>query len=94
MEDDTKVPKADVNYTIDWTEWLNGDTIAASKWVVPDGLTKTAESVDVPLQKATVKLTGGVVGKTYTIVNRVTSTTSQETDERSFDITIVERKTE
>jgi hypothetical protein len=93
MEDNTKVPQAELNYTIDWTEWLNGDTIAASSWVLPDGLVKLADSVDSG-QKTIVKIKGGTVGRTYTVINRITTTTSGEKDERSFQIQIVARKEE
>jgi hypothetical protein len=94
MEDSTKVPQAELNYTVDWTEWLNGDTIAISKWVVPDDLTRVADSIDAGSQKAIVKIKGGTVRKTYTITNRITTAISAETDERSFQIQVVQRKEE
>ncbi len=89
--DDVKVPKADLWYSIDWSEWLNGDDIASSNWIVPSDLTKTNENIDSGT-KASVKISGGKVGETYTVINRIVTVTGQETDERSFKIQIVELK--
>jgi hypothetical protein len=94
MQDNTKVPKAELNYTIDWEAWLNGDTVSSSTWVVPAGLTSTGQVIDVTNTKTTIKLKDGVVGQTYTVINRIVTTTSAEKDERSFQIQIVARKEE
>ena len=84
----TKDPNAVLDYTIDWTRWLAGDQIAASEWLVPTGLTKMADSKTA--SSATVWLSGGTAGQSYTVTNRVT-TTGGRTEDRSFTIRVEER---
>ena len=88
-----KDPDATLDWAIDWTAWLATDeTIATSTWTVPDGLTQgtgtqAASSVD---GINTIWLSGGTDGDTYHITNEIV-TSSNRTDDRSFDITIRER---
>jgi hypothetical protein len=86
----TKDPQAVLDYTIDWTKWLDevGDTIAMSTWIVPTGLTKVTETNTTKL--ATVWLSGGTDGTNYTITNRIT-TAAGRTDDRSITIRVRER---
>jgi hypothetical protein len=83
-----KDPNAVLDYSVDWTRWLNGDSIATSDWTVPPGLTEVTDTHTST--KATVWLSGGSVGQTYTVTNRIT-TTGGRTDDRSFDVKIAER---
>ena len=39
-----KDPNAKLDYRVDWSAWLNGDTVATVAWTVPTGLTKTSET--------------------------------------------------
>ncbi len=84
----TKDPNAVLDYTIDWTRWFAGDQIATSAWLVPTGLTKIADS-KTP-SSATVWLSGGTAGQSYTVTNRIT-TTGGRTEDRSFTIRVEER---
>ena len=86
----TKDPQAVLDYTIDWTKWLDevGDTIEASTWIVPTGLTKVTETNTNKL--ATVWLSGGTVGENYTVTNRIT-TAAGRADDRSITIRVRER---
>ncbi len=95
-----KDPSAELVYTVNWasedgtndggssdTGWLQGDTIATSTWIVPDGLTAGVESKTTT--QAAIKLSGGTVGQTYTVVNRITTASSpQLIDDRSIVIKI------
>lgn len=83
-----KDPNAVLDYTIDWTRWLAADQIAASEWLVPAGLTKVGDSKTV--SSATVWLSGGTAGQSYTVTNRIT-TTGGRTEDRSFTIRVEER---
>jgi hypothetical protein len=83
-----KDPNAVLDYSIDWTRWLAGDQVATSEWLVPTGLTKVADSKASAL--ATVWLSGGTAGQSYTVTNRVT-TTGGRTEDRSFTIRVEER---
>ena len=83
-----KDPNAVLDYVVDWTTWLNGDTIATILWTVPAGITQDSESESTT--SATVWLSGGTVGETYQLVNRIT-TAGGRTEDRTIRITIVQR---
>lgn len=84
----TKDPNAVIDYSLDWTRWLDGDAIATSEWIVPDGLVKVTDSRTTKI--ATVWLSGGLAGQSYTITNRIT-TTGGRTEDRSFAVKVEER---
>lgn len=83
-----KDPSAILDYTIDWTDWLEADTISSSSWTIPAGLTKTSEATTT--KKATAWLSGGTLGQFYTVTNRVV-TAGGRTDERSIVIVVAQR---
>ena len=83
-----KDPNAVLDYTIDWTRWLASDQIATSQWLVPVGLTKMADSKTA--SSATVWLSGGTAGQSYTVTNRIT-TSAGRTEDRSFIAKVEER---
>lgn len=78
-----------LDYQIDWSEWLDGDTISTSEWTVPSGITEDSDANTTTT--ATVWLSGGTVGQEYRIVNRVV-TAGGRTDERYIRIKVVEHK--
>ena len=83
-----KDPSAILDYQVNWTDWLTTDTIASSTWTVPDGITKVTDVTDDT--KATIWLSGGTVGKRYTITNRIVTAGGRQ-DERSITIKIVNK---
>lgn len=83
-----KDPDALLDYAIDWTQWLDGDTILTSDWTVAVGLTKESQFNTTTV--ATVWLSGGVAGTSYTVTNRIT-TAGGRTDDRSITIRVKER---
>lgn len=83
-----KDPSAVLDYGFDWETWLNGDTINASEWVVPSGITEDSDSNTSLITK--IWLSGGTVGETYTIVNRIV-TAGGRTNDRTFQVTIKEQ---
>ena len=83
-----KDPSARLDYAVDWTAWLqDGDSIATSEWLTGD-LTPTEPRLIGAT--ATVWLSGGVLGVTYRITNRIT-TAAGRTDERTLRLLITER---
>lgn len=65
-------PGALLDFTIDWSGWLEeGDSISASSWTVPAGLSSSSPSSDD--DSATVWLTGVTAGETYTVINQITT---------------------
>jgi len=89
MELITADPDRNLDYGFDWTQWMPElDTIIGSLWILPVDLTLTGESFDT--LTTTVWISGGIVGQTYTITNRIT-TTDGRIDDRSFLMRIAER---
>jgi len=84
-----KDPSAKLDYTVDWSSWLcAGETITASDWTVPDGLTEASASFDD--DSATVWLTGGTDDTDYKVVNQIT-TNAGRIDQRTIVIAVKER---
>ena len=83
-----KDPSAILDYQNDWSDWLGTDTIATSTWTVPTGLTKVSDTNTTTT--ATIWLSGGTAGMSYTAVNRIT-TAGGRTEDRSLSFTVVER---
>lgn len=78
-----------LDYTVDWTEWLEGaDQIANVTWVVPSGITKVNESKTDYI--ATIWLSGGTADVTYKVVCRV-ATDEGRIDDRVINVRVVER---
>lgn len=74
----SKDPDAVLDYSIDWTAWLNGDTISASSWDVPEGIVKDSDTNDTT--SATVWLSGGTAGQSYVLTNHITTAAGREND--------------
>lgn len=86
----TKDPSAKLNYTIDWTLFLpTGQTITASAWTVPAGLTEVVTSNTTTI--ATIVLSGGTLGATYDVVNHIVTTPGGYEDDRTISIEIVSK---
>lgn len=75
----TKDPQAVLDYVIDWSDWLDGDTITASQWTVPDGIEKDSDTHTTTA--ATIWLSGGTLGETYSVVNHITTVAGRENDQ-------------
>lgn len=84
----TKDPDAKLDYKIDWSPWLEGDTITTSEWNIPTALTASGQSNTGT--DATIFLQGGKKGETYTVTNRIT-TSGGRIDDRSFTLEIKDK---
>ena len=67
---DPKGPTEVLDYLINWTAALEGDTIAMSTWTLPSGLTTSQNSFTA---STTTVWIGGGSGGTYDIVNTITT---------------------
>jgi hypothetical protein len=68
----TKDPDDVLDYVRDWAAVLDGDTITTSTWTVLDaGI--TVNSDERTTTKATVWISGGTLGQTHRVVNRITT---------------------
>lgn len=83
-----KDPDEIVNFGIDWADYLGSETITGSGWTVPSGITEVSSSFVAT--QATIKLSGGALGTTYRVTNRI-NTSAGETVDQSIDIEIVEK---
>jgi hypothetical protein len=83
-----KDPDAELDYAVDWTEYLGVDVIASSDWIVPTGITGGAEAFTDT--DATIWLSGGTAGNNYTVVNRIV-TLAGRTDDRTISIFVSDR---
>lgn len=82
----TKDPNETVDYIINYNEWLNGDIILSSVWIVPSGITSVSSSNTS--STATIWLSGGTLGATYIVTNRTTTAAGRIVD-RSIRIVMV-----
>ena len=83
-----KDPDAVLDYTVDWEDWLNGDTIKTSVWALSSGITEDSDSKTT--LTATIWLSGGTVGNKYTVINEIV-TNGGRTENRSIYIEVKER---
>lgn len=91
MADFIKDPNAVLDYSFDWSDWLNEfEEINTSTWLNPDNITintsaKTATS-------SVVWVSGGTAGKTYRLTNRIVTTSNPtRTDDRTLLIEVKDR---
>lgn len=84
-----KDPNAVLDYTVDWSGWLNGDTIATSLFTVSP-ITMTINSQSNTTLAGTVWLSAGITGVAYTVLHHIT-TAGGRTDERSFMVSVVDQ---
>lgn len=84
-----KDPNATLTFGFEWAGWLeSGDSISASVWTVESGLNVVSTSFTTT--RSLVRLSSGVVGKTYKARNHITTAHGDE-DDRTLEIKIVER---
>lgn len=84
----TKDPDALLDYAVDWEPWIGADTISSATWTVPAGLTLEAQSETDTV--ATVWVSGGTEGSTYTLTCHVVTAGGRE-DDRSLVLRCEER---
>lgn len=85
-------PDEQLVYEMDWTSWLpSGQTIASSTWPTVSGLTFDNSAILDDSLKTAIRISGGEIGKTYQIANRiVTDGSPTQTGDNSFLLSITE----
>lgn len=68
-----KDPNEVLDYDIDWTLRLAGDTIATSTWTIDNG-SVTVNSNSFSSTDTKVWLSGGTLGESCLLTNRITTT--------------------
>lgn len=82
----TKEPTEELDFGINWSDWLGSLTISASSWSAPSGITIVTNSIDGP--NTIVRLSGGTWGETYELFNTITASPDSEIETRSLVIGI------
>jgi hypothetical protein len=87
---EVKDPNGVVDYSIDWSTYLeeDADTIETSTWTVPAGITKDSDSETNTV--TTIWLSGGTAGEIYPLLNRIT-TAGGRTQDQTINIRVAER---
>lgn len=85
-----KDPDATLDYTMDWSDWLDPvqDAIIAVEWLPDEGLTVANSSHTATT--ATAMVSGGAVAERLNLTCRIT-TRDGRTDDRSITLNIVNR---
>lgn len=83
-----KLPAETLDYQVNWTARLAGDTIVTSVWSIPAGLTGSLQTSTTTT--ATTWLAGGTAGTTYSIENTITTAAGRIMRE-VIDISVVAR---
>lgn len=85
-----KDPDATLDYSIDWTPWLDGDRITSSDWTVTGDLEIVPGSKSFTDEITTVYITAGTHGQDYELTNTI-QTLGTRTDERTLKIRVRNR---
>lgn len=85
----TKDPNADLDYMIDWSEWLAGDTLSTSSWAVASG-DVTLHDAAIVGDLARVWASGGTAGTIARLTNSIVTTAGREED-RTLTLILQER---
>ena len=84
-----KDPDAVLDYSWDWSAWLEpGETISSSTVTVTAGITLDSQSNTAV--RATAWLSGGVAGTLYQATDRITTSLGR-TDDRTLTIRVTNR---
>ena len=87
-----KDPDAILDYTFNWSPWLNtGDSIQSGSFIITGQDSDLVQSgTDIKDRAAVVLLSGGTVGNIYSITSRIITVDGLK-DDRTKTITISER---
>jgi len=85
-----KDPDAVLEYTVDWSVWLeSGETIGSHSVIADTGITVDSSAI-VDNTAVMIWLSDGTVGQYYRVTCRIV-TTAARTDDRSITIQVEER---
>lgn len=82
-----KDPEANLDYGIDWTTWLAGDTIASSLWEITEGGPATLSNGFFDGTRTKIWVSGGTLKSRLVITNKIT-TAGGRANQRSLLIPI------
>jgi hypothetical protein len=86
-----KAPTETLDYSIDWSDWLDDDAISTSSWSADTGITvATDPAASNTATIATVWLSGGTAGQNYKVINTIV-TSGERTAIRYIEIRVRNR---
>jgi hypothetical protein len=74
-----KDPDEVLDYEIDWSDRLDGDTISSSDWEIEAGITEGSTSNTTTVTK--IWLSGGTIGEKYVLTNRIVTAGGRTMDQ-------------
>lgn len=83
-----KDPEAVLDYTIDWSAWLDDDTIVTSTWDVESGIVDDSDSNTATT--TTIWLSGGTLDTNYSLTNHIVTAADRE-DDRTIEVYISDK---
>lgn len=92
----TKDPSAVLPYSVDWSEWISdipGESVASASWAIdsPPDASLTIGSTSVAGSVATAVVSGGTVGRSYSLRCRITTSPSGYIDDRTISVRVENR---
>lgn len=84
-----KDPDATILMRFDWAKELDGDTIATSEFLLPDGMIEGTNGGTGSYR--TCKVSGGDCGGIYRVTNRITTTTGGLTLDKTQRVVVREQ---
>lgn len=80
-----KSPGDILDYTLDWSSWLNTDIIISANWTVPADLTVTSQNFTDT--NTVIWISGGIDSNTYPLICKIT-TEAGRTCERTVNLKV------
>ena len=74
----TKDPDDVLDYTYDWTSWLNGDQVSAFTAIPSPGITVNNTAFNT--NSTTIWVSGGTAGFPYSVTHRITTSGGRQKD--------------
>jgi hypothetical protein len=73
-----KDPEGVLDYEIDWSDRLDGDTISSSDWEIEAGITEGSSNTTTVTK---IWLSGGTIGEKYVLTNRIVTAGGRTMDQ-------------
>jgi hypothetical protein len=84
-----KDPDSTILLRFDWARELDGDTIATSAFELPDGMTEGTNGGTGSYR--TCQVSGGTLGSSYRVTNRITTTAGGLTLDKTYRVLVREQ---
>lgn len=90
MAIEKKDPDAELDYCFTWADWLKGDVIISSEWIIPAGIIGGPKPESFTDTTTTIWLSGGTAKTKYKLTNRIATAGGRKND-RTMTVPVKER---